>query len=131
MIRKLKLANREVVFQNDKITKVDITISYPALVYDLYIRLNVGETTGFLKPNCPLPPITFSGIARKGNDDTFDPEVGVSIAEARAWMKAKKFYAYMLKCVHNSMFAFDQDVVETAEDVESDIEHNREYIARK
>lgn len=136
MIEKVKLGSSRVVYQNDDITKVEITVTYPEKIWELYydlilnremIRRKIYDTGDFIINNY----LTFSAVAKRSNGDNADPTVGVSVAEARAWIKAKKCYRRMLKELYNELFGVRQNIIETIEDVDSDIAHNIDYISRK
>ena len=135
MIEKVKLGSSRVVYQNDDITKVEITVTYPEKIWELYYDLILNREMNRRKINDAdfiiNNYLTFSAVAKRSDSDNADPVVGVSVAEARAWIKAKKCYRRMLKELYNELFGVRQNIIETIEDVDSDIAHNIDYISRK
>lgn len=134
MIEKIKLGSSRVVYQNDDITKVEITVTYPEKIWNLYFELILMREMNRRKiydNDFINNYLTFSAVAKRSDGDNADPVVGVSVAEARAWIKAKKCYRRMLKELYNELFGVRQNIIETIEDVDSDIAHNIDYISRK
>ena len=132
MIQKLKLVDSNVVYASAKITKVEIVVAIPEDILGMYfdyVRPVEDEKLSYFEK---IDKYTkFSGVAKKRDGDALDPMVGISVAEARAWIKAKKRYRAMLKALYSKLFAVRQDIVETVEDLDSDIQHNLDYISKK
>lgn len=137
MVQKLKLRSSDVVFQNDKVTKVEIWIDAPYDIMFAYwihvLNKTAEEWYNETDEVCDFvnKMTIFTGVAKRKDSDLRDDVVGVAVAEAKAWVKAKTCYRNALIALHNNLFAMQEDIYETIEDLESDIAHNLDYISRK
>lgn len=111
---KLKLSNESQVFVKEPIVSVCIHVEYPDEVYSF---------------GSPIVS-SFRGVAKCHNDN-FDIEVGKSIAETKAWKKAKKYYKNIIlegkKSIEKTLANFDDTLI----DIDRCIACNNKFLSKK